>query len=208
VLNEVTNYLLQYKQVTIPYIGTFELRPVPAQLDFASRRIIPPTIEIVHTTQEEVPDHQLACLSEANAIASADIQQHLQTLGQQLKASMVNNSYEWKGIGRLEKQGSAIVFHSSFQNNLTPVAAHKVVRENVSHAVTVGDKEMQSHEASELLQAAPPKSYLMLIVWILVALALLFIGYLFYTKGFSPLSSGSQQRVGAIVNTLFADVWL
>ena len=96
----------------------------------------------------------------------------------------------------MESGASGLVFSSLFLNKLRPVEAHRVMRENASHAVIIGDREIQSHEAAELLQEEHGKSLLMIIVWILIALALLFIGYLFYTKGFSPLSSGSQDRFG------------
>ena len=198
-LNAVTNYLLLYKQVSIPLIGSFKIQQQPAQLDFASRLILPPAAEIIYTTDDEVNEQQLSYLSNQSKSSQTEVHSQLQILGEQLKSRLAEQAFEWKGIGYLQQQGNEVTFKSAFQNELAPVAAHKVLRENVSHAVTVGDKEMQSHEASELLQAAPPKSYLMLIVWLLIALALIFIGYLFYVKGFTPLSSGSQQQVGFLI---------
>ena len=195
-LNEVTNYLLQYRHVTIPFIGSFELQYIPAQLDFASRLILPPKIKVVHTPNEDVEEQQLNYLSEANALPYSEVITQLKTLGNQLKSSINQQPFEWTGIGRLELNGSDLIFHSEAETKLSPVAAHKVMRENVSHAVTVGDKEIQSHDAGALMKNEPAKSYLMLIVWILVVLALLFIVYILYTNGFSPLSSGYRQQVG------------
>lgn len=203
-LTTLTTYLLQHKQVTIPHIGSFIVKHQPATLEFASRLILPPAEEVVYDQNDTVTDQQKAFLSEVMNISAGEVSQRLETLGRQLKESLARQSFEWRGIGRLEQQGmSGIVFNSLFQNKLKPVEAHKVMRENVSHSVTIGDKEMQLHEAAELLQEETPKSYLMVIVWILIALALLFIGYLFYTKGFSPLSSGSQDRFGYIQTYLW-----
>ena len=201
-LTTLTTYLLQYKQVAIPGIGSFELKHQPATLDFASRLILPPGEVVVYSENDTVNEQQITFLGEVLNMGVSDVSQQLQTLGKQLKQSILKQAFEWCGIGRLEQSTTGIVFHSLFQNKLSPVEAHKVMRENASHVVTVGDKEMQSHEAAELLQEESSRSYLMIIVWILIALALLFIGYLFYTKGFSPLSSGSQQKFGFVKNSL------
>lgn len=198
-LSTLTTYLLQHKQVVIPHIGSFTIKHQPATLDFASRLIQPPAEAVVYDHSDRVNDHQQTYLSEVLHVSAGEVSQQLETLGRQLKESLTQQSFEWRGIGRLELGASGIVFNSLFQNKLTPVEAHRVMREKVSHAVTIGDKEVQSHEAAELLQEEEPgKSYLMVIVWILIALALLFIGYLIYSKGFSPLSSGSQDRFGYI----------
>lgn len=195
-LTTLTTYLLHHKQVAIPHIGSFELKRKPATLDFANRLILPPVEEIVYNQNDTVYEQQKAFLSEALNISAGEVSQKLDTLGQQLKEHVGQQSFEWRGIGRLEKGPSGLFFNSQFQTKLKPVEAHRVMRENASHAVTIGDKEMQSHEAAELLQEETSRSYLMIIIWILIALALLFIGYLFYSKGFSPLSSGSQDRFG------------
>ncbi|ANE49900.1 hypothetical protein [Flavisolibacter tropicus] len=201
-LTTLTTYLLQHKQVAIPGIGSFELKHQPATLDFASRLILPPSKTVVFDQHDSVNDQQIAFMSEAMNMGSSEVSQQLQALGQQLKQAISQKAFEWNGIGRLEEGATGIVFQSLLQNKLTSVEAHKVMRENVSHTVTVGDKEMQSNEAAELLHEETRSSYLMIIVWILIALALLFIGYLFYVKGFSPLSSGSQQKFGYIGSSL------
>ncbi len=200
-LTTLTTYLLQHKQVTIPFIGSFELRQEPARLDFPSRLILPPANEVAYSENDKVDEKQLILLSEATATDVNQVQQQLQTLGKGLKESLAHAPFEWKGIGRLEQNGSGVSFYSTFHNKLKPVAADKVIREKASHAVTIGDKEMQSHEASEMLDAEPKKSYLTLIIILLLIAALLFIAYLFYTKGFSPLSTGLQQRLGWLIIT-------
>lgn len=200
-LTTLTTYLLQHKQVAIPGIGSFELKHQPATLDFASRLILPPSKTVVFDQHDSVNDQQIAFMSEAMNMGSSEVSQQLQALGQQLKQAISQKAFEWNGIGRLEEGATGIVFQSLLQNKLTSVEAHKVMRENVSHTVTVGDKEMQSNEAAELLHEETRSSYLMIIVWILIALALLFIGYLFYVKGFSPLSTGSQQKFGYIIGS-------
>ncbi len=182
--------------MAIPHIGSFELKRQPATLDFANRLLLPPAEEIVYLQDDSVTEQQKAFLSESLNINISEVSQKLETLGRQLKEFVGKQRFEWRGIGSLEQGPSGFVFNSLFQTKLKPVEAHRVMRENASHAVTIGDKEMQSHEAAELLQEEQPKSYLMIIVWVLIALALLFIGYLFYSKGFSPLSSGSQDRFG------------
>ena len=195
-LKAVTDYLLQYRQVTIPFIGSFELKHVPAQLDFASRLILSPSTTVVYASNDEVSEQQLIDMRGGDSLTADEIKVQLQTLGKQLRSSLANGTFQWHGIGQLEQEGTALLFHSTLEMKLAPVAAHKVMRENVSHAVTVGDKEIQSHEAGVLLQDAPEKSYVMIFVWVLIALALLFISYIIYANGFSPLSSGSRQQVG------------
>jgi len=184
--------------VAIPHIGSFELTRQPAMLDFANRSLQPSSEVIIFNQDDAVSDQQKAFLSELLNLNISEVSQKLEMLGQQLKEVAIKQGFEWRGVGRLEQGPSGLSFNSQFQTKLRPVEAHRVIRENASHAVTIGDKEMQSHEAAELLQEENVRSYLMVIVWILIALALLFIGYLFYSKGFSPLSSGSQDRFGCL----------
>jgi hypothetical protein len=197
VLTTLAAYLLEYKKVVIPGIGTFEMHQQSATLNYADRLILPPVREIRFYAKGEIEEAQLQYLSRVTASDTEAIRLQLAQLGEDLGDKINQSSFDWKGIGQLEKRGADIVFNSTFQNNQAPVTANKVIHENASHAVTIGDQEMQSHAASEMLLANEEpnnKSYAW-IVWVLIGLALLAIGYLLYTKKFNPLASGLQKKI-------------
>lgn len=199
-LTTLAVYLLEKRKVVIPGIGTFEVHQQPASLNYADRLIMPPTTEILFQTTEDLDEAQLQYLSEVTASSTESIRLQLIQFGKDLSNRIGQSTFDWKGIGQLEKQGDAIVFNSFYQNTLQPVTANKVMHENASHVVTIGDQEMQSHEASEMLLAkeeASKRSFAW-IVWVLIGLAILAIGYLLYIKKFNPLASGLQQKISWI----------
>ena len=62
VFNQLTKYLVQYKRVSIPSVGTILLVQQPAQLNVADKIIEPPTVSAELREDVVVPEHQLKYL--------------------------------------------------------------------------------------------------------------------------------------------------
>jgi hypothetical protein len=197
VLDLLATYLFSNKQVSIPHIGTFEIKSSPAVLYFTEKEIHPPSYEVVYSSHVNLRDEQLHFLSTVTNNDVTSIHEQLIHLGDRLKNKIAKQKFEWQGVGRLNAFENEISFEPNAINQLTPVSAHKVIHQNAQHTVRRGEDQMQSGEATDQLHSSDKvkRSPFMLIVWVLIILALFFIVYHFYVNGFRVSSSGSQQRL-------------
>lgn len=179
-LNQLTLTLFQNKKLLIPHVGAFQIQQHPARLDFAERLLHAPYSEVLFRANQT--DH-------SEAVDEKD----LQTFGSQLKAHLNKKPFVWPGIGTIEKINGQLVFKPVPITGMAPVTANKVLRENREHAVLVGDMEKSSTDTSFSDKATDRKQSFLWIGWLLVLLALLFIGFLFYKKAIRP--GASQFRI-------------
>lgn len=197
-LQQIQNYLFQYKKVTIPKVGTLEVTHLPAILDVASQAISPPAPVIRFSQQAAVSRHQLQALAAADDGDADAAENKLAQFGEALKSSLHQQPFHWQGIGVLGMSDETQVQFSASElgNLLMPVPAQKVLRENVQHNVLVGDQEVQytADEFETGLPEYPVRSWLLTICWIIVACAAAFILYHLYTHNWSAESAGLQQK--------------
>jgi hypothetical protein len=187
VLPIVTRYLIQYKKVCIPHIGTFELVQEPPQLDVADKVFRPPYFITRYRNEDAVTDHQWRFLG------SQHHELDLSSFGQKLKNNLRKAPFDWNGFGTLRYSASGIVFDPKPIDvpGYTPVRAEKVMRENVKHSMLVGDTQMNSDEVSDALNKPGVKTPLFMIIgWALLALALIAILVWLYLNHFQTGSSG------------------
>ena len=202
----LAKYLHQYKQLHLPGIGSFEVVEQPARLEYADRLIYPPHAEIRYSETGTLNEAQLDFLEEELGVNRYMVERQLLQFVQDFKQKLHVQSFTWHGLGNLSFRQNRLEFQPEQLSNLTPIEAHKVIRENAQHTVLIGEQEVQSGDVPGYLHGAGRKrSIFVLIGWILLALAILFLVYYFYTKGLKPESSGSQVKA---VSTLFVQpVW-
>ena len=86
---------------------------------------------------------------------------------------------------------------SALQNEVFPVHAEKIVRENAAHTMLVGDKETNTMEMTEYFQeeehSGKGKVWIIALVIAIIAIAVLFIR--FYNEGFNIESTSNQQSI-------------
>jgi hypothetical protein len=202
----LSKYLHQYQQLYIPYIGTFEVVEQSARLEIADRLLYPPVFEIRYSEEGSVKDSQLEYLQEEWGTDLATVEKRLQQFGRKLKERLTGGPFNWQGIGLLSYRQNNVEFQGTPLTDLTPVEAHKVIRENVQHTVLIGEQEIQSGDVAGYIQDTSRKRSLLVIIgWIILALAILFIIYYFYKEGFKPESSGS--RVKAVSALAVQSLW-
>ncbi len=199
-LAQLTSYLFQYKTVSIPHVGSFVLQKQPPQLNFAERLIHPPSYVVLYNEAVQVAEHQLQYITDALPDRTSILQQ-LEQFGKALKRRIEKGVFTWNGIGQLHLINDKVVFEpQEINTGLQPVAAHKVIRENASHVVLVGDQErksneikpVQAHDASQEIRRK--RNNTVLIGWIIVAASVVFILFYFFTHGFRAEQSGLQAK--------------
>lgn len=194
-LHLLTKYLLQYRKIVIPQVGTIVLVRQPAQLDIAEKAVLPPTFMAEVTAEEAVPDHQMDFLALALEKEKDEVWQALRQTGEQLHRQISNGGFDWKGIGLLRQSKEAVQVSLP---GLNPVRAERVLRQDAEHAVLVGDQQVISSQMATLQggigeAAEGERSVLVVIGWILLVLSVAYIVFILYQNKFKLSSTGSRQ---------------
>lgn len=182
-------YLVQNGRVCIPHIGTIEIVQEVPRLDIADQVLTPPCYKTVFSEQDIIPEHQLQYISSTNNSPKKE----LLSFGEKLRARVHDEPVNLNGLGKLRYASNSIVFEpeSIHLSSLQPVAAQKVIRENVQHNVLVGDREMDSHQMTDVLGRTFRKRPLFITIgWIVLGLAIAAIGVILYMEKFQVTSSG------------------
>lgn len=198
--NELYQYLVLHRQVSLPGVGVFQLERKSADLDFASKVVNPPTYTVaLHHGNESIPAKQLNWFADLLGISNTDVADRITRFTSHLKHEInKGNKTQWTGIGTLSKGlAGEIRFEAELKDSPAgePVPAAKVLREKAAHTVRVGEQEKTSEEMIEFLQ--PPvkkRSYEGVITLIVALLALAFLVWHFMQTGLGN-STGNQQKV-------------
>jgi hypothetical protein len=187
-------------------VGQFHLIAKPAGFDMADKLIHPPVFTVHFSTVAQPDTHQINYLATASQKDEASAREQLNAFGDALKNKIQQQAFTWKGIGQLAASDTGAVEFYPEEIEVTglgAIKANRVIRENVGHTVLMGDQEMHSDDAAELLQeneereqlGARRKRRVLIGAGIAIVLAVLFIVYYFYSTGFNPAASGYQMKV-------------
>lgn len=196
---ELEQYLILYKKLSVPGIGTFQVERTPAEADFASKLINPPTYTIALHHGNNAPSTRLFnWLAEVMNISERDAVIRFNDFAFELKNKILNGDrFDWNGVGILSKGlAGEIRFEPEWKKQAAgePVAAVKVLREKAEHTVRVGEDEKTSAQMIELLHpATEPKTYWWVIALVLLLISFIFIAYYFSANGLTPSSAGNRQ---------------
>ena len=148
---QLAKYLSQYKQVSIPQVGSFELVQQSAILDVASKLIQPPTYLPQYSDKDLVKEHQLNFLALDLNADKEQVKEQLENFGKDLRIKIRHSAFSWKGVGKLEDADVKMVFHPDVLEikGLQAIPAEKVLRKNVQHIVRRGEQEVVSSSLQE-----------------------------------------------------------
>ena len=186
----LTQYLLLYKRVSIPGVGSFELLPESPQYLVVDHVFTPPAFTASFSTDERVSDHQFRfCQSFAGS-------EDLITFGSRLRESLSHTPFRWAGFGTLHAEGGRVSFEAEplALPALEPVPARKVHRENVQHRHLVGDTHMSSEQVTAVLNQTDHRRPLVIVIgWVLLFLAITAVIILVYLGKLDPSSAGLRK---------------
>ena len=188
----VTKYLLRYKRVAIPNVGTFEIVARSPQLDVADKQLSSPVYLTRHNQDDYVPDHQFRFFAH-DGIDEKELRNQLYSFGERLRRQAQNSPFHWKGLGTLRFTSSTMLFEPDeiLLDTLQPIVAEKVIRQNVQHNMLVGDREMNSQQVTEVLTRVEYKRpWFMIFSWVLLIAAVVAIVIYLYMQNFQTSSTG------------------
>ncbi|MEN9547489.1 MAG: hypothetical protein RIR12_80 [Bacteroidota bacterium] len=195
---QLYQYLIQYKNLSVPGIGTFLLERHSAVAHFAERVIQPPTVGVAFSAaagpiSTEFYKNLAAIIGCSEREAVIRFNDFCFAFKNNLNAG---DRIDWAGVGIITKEGDGNLSFSSAIPLIKeqPVMAEKVIRENAAHTVRVGEEEKSSDEMTAFYnQSSPKKSYWWVSAVILGLLSITFLGWHLSTKGMQAL--GNQQRL-------------
>jgi hypothetical protein len=199
VLTLFTKYLLQYKRVCIPHVGTFELVQQSPRLDVADKLFTPPSFTTRYRTEDSLPEHQVLYFALSVPTEKERLKYELNSFGQDLLTRIEKDPFRWNGFGTLRFASNELVFEPSEirLESLQGLRADRVVHPNISHNVLVGNQELTFADTAKPVDRTGYKMPVYLIIgWILLVLALAAIGWFLYTGNFQTGSSGLKMYFG------------
>lgn len=184
---ELYQYLIQYKELPVPGVGTFLLERKPASVDFPNRSIEPPVYTFAMRPVSHMPDQDFFnWLGRLLQIGDRDAVFRFNDFVFDLKKQINDGcSIDWNGVGQLEKkEGGELLFTPVVITHDKPVIAKKVIRQFAEHTVRVGEDERTSVEMTEMLsQADEKKSYWWAYAATIALFGVIFIGWYFSENG-------------------------
>jgi hypothetical protein len=194
-------FLLLNKKLSLPGIGTIALCQNAAHLDFTNKQFAPPAFYFTIESRNDKPSKKLFdWLSSAAGMAEWDAIKAINDFSFALKNKIADaGEVCWKKVGVIRRDNNGdlkLDQQNIFLQSEQPVTAEKVIRVKAEHTVLVGEQEKTSLQMEEYFaESRPGKSYLWLIAVILTVLSVMFIGWYFSEKGFSPSSAGNQSVI-------------
>ncbi len=196
---ELYQYLINYRQLPVPGIGTFLLDRKHASIDFPNRLINAPSYEI--SLRSETQPHarnffswlgMVLHITEREAVVKYN--DFIYDLREQVKAG---DSIHWKGIGVISRGLSGDVrFLPDTIGAEISVKAKKVIREKAAHMVRVGEDQKTSAEMEAMLSKPDEKrSYWWVAAAVIALLGIMFIGWYFSEHGVSFESTSNSMKI-------------
>lgn len=192
-------YLVLNKRLSLPGIGTIGLFQNPAQHDVADKLFTPPSYFFKIISKNDNPSKKLFdWLSVSSGISEWDAIKSVNDLSFEIKKKLSDaGEMSWEKVGVFRRDDSGDIrldSHTISLQSEQAIKTEKVIREKAEHTVLVGEQERTSVEMEEYFAQTPAKrNYAWIIAIILTVLALMFIGWYFSEKGFSPSSAGNQS---------------
>ena len=219
----VYKFLVKYRTIELPGIGTFMLRVQPAQSRFVDQSFLPPKYYVEFEQDRAVADvepHEHATVTQERIAPSRKVfswiavsyglterdaiirfNDFLFELRKELDAG---KKIVWSGIGTLEKDGDGDIKFAGDKNGLPwlqQTVAKKVIRGNAEHTMLVGETEKTSAQMSEILlnprSIKDKRAYWW--VWPLAVIIAIFIflGWYFSEHGVSGSATGNNHKVSS-----------
>jgi nucleoid DNA-binding protein len=198
----LASYLVQKKVCNIPHLGCLRIKTKPAELDVANKQLFPPTDEILFN---EIAGNNLA----DDLVEYVADHQHINTEQAEEKiTNWCNNAKQkldsgerviFNAIGSLQKNATGNIFFQGVRTNnfYEAVSAERVIHENETHTVLVGDNETTSSVMNEFYREEIVETKSSWKIWaiVLLAISLIILIFHFYNHGFATSETGNQSSL-------------
>ncbi len=202
----LTRYLFERHRLDMPGIGELSVVQRHANADIAQRSINPPGwgftfLPRTEDTQSGPRDVSQWIAAQLN-ISSEEADKRFMSFCGELQNKLANGeAFEWEGVGVFATERDRVVFSPGERqwSPFTPVNAQKVIREDASHQVLVGDMETSTSQMLEQLRGEEKRrSTMSKIAWGLLAFSLAALIWFWISNGCSLAASANRQKAGIL----------
>lgn len=148
-------YFFTFQTVSLPNIGTLHSKPVSAVLDFPARALHAPTVETVLLPIDTIQlQSQIEWMASVQGITTAAASDALQAFAQQIQNIIEKkDEFLFEDICVLHASPSGFACTSKLDTAslFPPQHAEKIIREQKTHMVRVGETERSSTEMEAIL---------------------------------------------------------
>jgi hypothetical protein len=212
-------FLIKYKKIDLPGIGTIALQTQPAQSEFVSRSFLAPaylfTLEKARLTAsadtneknpvgqgKETQSKLFSWIAANNNINEREAVGQFNDFVFDLKKELESGKkITWSGVGIFQKEMSGEIKFEGKKKELQfleEVVAKKVIRENAEHTMLVGEVEKTSTQMTEMLSGdmviKEKRSYWWVWPLAVIIVILIFLGWYFSEHGTSS-STGNNHKI-------------
>ena len=186
-------YFFTFQEISLPGIGMIQAKSISAVLDFPERKLFPPTYEAVLVAPDAAKEHvQVEWLAQKLRVTLAEAHESLHAFAADIQKALSEQShFSFEDICILQQSTSGTIDCKKLldiTSGFKPQHAEKVIREQETHMVRVGEEERSSSEMEAILSEAAPskKDY-----WWVAAILLLIVAVAgwYYFKTAHPFQS-------------------
>jgi nucleoid DNA-binding protein len=150
--NLIADYLLENKQCFIPSLGILSFKKTAASFNFGEQNITAPMHSILFEEKEMENESLAEYVATKNNINVADANNLIADFSASVNFLGENETAKIRGLGEFKKKANGkIEFVSTALNTAfaPTVQAVKVVHQNATHNMTVGDTETDTESMKE-----------------------------------------------------------
>lgn len=194
-------FLIKYKKLVLPGIGTVALHLRPSVSEFADRHFSPPGYFFTLERADEIPRGKLfswlaSHFSITDSEAVIRFNEFIFDLTRKLKEG---KEIQWQKVGSFQKELTGEIKFTGAKEALSwleNVPAQKIIRENVEHRMLVGEVEKTSTEMNKLLSSATIEKKYQWWLWpaAIVVAILIFLGWYFSEHG-TNAPTGNHSKI-------------
>jgi nucleoid DNA-binding protein len=192
-------FLIRYKKLPVPGIGTFFLHRETAINDIIHHEVKSPRYSF--NFQRNNPEISAGFLSRLAAMLNLDTNTAKEQLNQFANSILDSiekgNKIEWNGVGLVEKdEQNNIHFQPAGKIQYNTVPAKRVLRQDAEHAIRVGEDQRSSTEMVKILNRPIEKRSIWWAAALAVGLlAVVFIGWYFSEHGVDVQSTANTIKL-------------
>lgn len=195
-------FLIKYKKLDLPGIGTIALHLQSSRSEITDRHFSAPGYFFTLESGDEIPRGKLfSWLASHFGITDGEaviqFNQFIFDLTRKLKEG---KEIHWEKIGSFQKELSGEIKFTSVNEGvswLENVPGQKIIRENVEHRMLVGEVEKTSTEMNVLLNSVSEERKYQWWIWpVAVVVAIfIFLGWYFSEHGMTSASTGNHLKI-------------
>jgi hypothetical protein len=194
-------YLIHHQRIVLPGLGVVLVQRKPAISDFADHVFIPPsyTFQLEQSHANPSPDFfkwVSVKLNIAEEEAAMQVNEYVAELKKEINAGKEIN---WDGVGIIRRGLDSGIELAAVDKELIfekKVFGEKVIHQDSSHTILVGDEERISTDMTDILGLPRPTRF----TWVHAALitgllALIFIIIYMTSNGWIPGSASNKNKI-------------